>query len=253
MRIVLVIIFSTVLFGCSTDEVVPCSGEGLNGQLCRAYRFYNEDGIGFTEYNYQGDTLVISEIYDTDSRLQKTVVQRLANNQTVAITEQFPAAESRVKTFHYNEIDSLFLVVYGANDSSLVINYENGKRKIEDMVIDSEVMARKEYRYFQDDGELYRISFYLGTDSLLSYQNYDYFTSNGMNQYRVSVYNPDFSLVGRRLFSFTQDGLIKTMEFRLADNQISATDNYIYDGSGMLQELQSQRNGATSKTVYVYH
>lgn len=252
MRLLILTVFTCCFWSCSTDDVIPCSEDGIPGELCRVYRFYNDDAVGYTEFDYQGDTTVIQDFYSPNSRLQKSVVERFVNARLVALTEQFPEEESRVQTFHYNDFDSLFLVVYGANDSSLVISYENVKRKTEDLMINAEVIRRKEYRYFQDGGDLYRVSFYLGTDSLLRYQNYDYFSGNGVNQYRESVYNPDFSLIGRRLYTFTQSGLIKSMEFRLENGTVAETANYIYSGSGKLEEAHSELNGIPSKSIYVY-
>lgn len=252
MRILIFLLILSSFWGCSTDEVIPCGEDGIPGELCRVYRFYDDDAVGYTEFDYQEDTTVIQDFYSPNSRLQKSVVQRFTNGRIVALTEQFPEAESRVQTFHYNDFDSLFLVVYGANDSSLVISYENGRRKTEDLMMDSEVIRRKEYRYFQDGQDLYRVSFYLGIDSLIRYQNYDYFSSNGISQNRVSVYNPDFSLVGRRLYTFTQNGLIKSMEFRLGNGTIAESANYIYSGSGKLEEVSTELNGIPSKSIYVY-
>ncbi len=239
-----------LLWGCQQDELAPCLEDGPEGKLCREYRYFNDDPVGYVEFGHFGDSLLVSSIYNNSHRLQKTTKQWYLNNRISVIAEQYPDQETRVQTWHYNDLDSLSAIVHGANDSSLVVNYENGKRQRESYWVDDSLIFYFEYRYFQDDGKLYRIYRYVGNDSLTGYRNFEYF-STGQN--RVSYYTAANELIGRRVFRFSQNGLINSMEFTAADGTVTERTEYFYDAAGNLTEKTELRSGTLQKSIYLYH
>jgi hypothetical protein len=248
-------IFSLLLFflvSCAPDELIPCSEDGPSGELCREYRYYNDDPQGYVEFEYLGDS-VVSSLYDQHSILQKTIIERFEDGRIISVTSQYPDQGSVVGTYHYNEMDSLFLIVYGANDSSLQISYVDGKRFRETRLIEEVMVGYIEYRYFQDDGKLYRKSLFDANDSLINYRNFDYFNTNGIERYRATEYSAEHELIGRRLFTFSQNGLISSMEYKLADGTVAETMGYLYDSAGKLTEQSGTSYSNTSKSVYLYH
>lgn len=247
------ILFIFLLAGCSEDTLVPCNSGQQTGKLCREYRYYNDQPQGFVQYHHQGDSVLVLEIYDQQSVLEKTVREQFVNGKTTVITEQFPGEVSRVQSLHYNEFDSLSLIVYGANDSSLIITYQEGKRYRETMMADDLPVRYTQYRYYQDDGMLYRITEYDGNDSILSYRNFDYFNGNDGTFYRATLYTSAHELIGRKRYGFSQSGLISSMEFRLVDGTLAESMEYIYDSAQMLTEVHGQRFANTSKSVYLYN
>lgn len=243
----------SLLYGCTEDVLVPCSSDQPPGRICREYRYFNNEPQGFVEFDHFGDSLLVSTIYNENSGVEKTIREQFDNGQLIAVTEQFPDRNSRVETWHYNEFDSLSLIIYGANDSVLHISYEDGKRFRESLLVNDAVAYYKEYRYFEDDGMLYRVSDYDADDSLLGYRNYDYFSGNEGSFYRTTHYTGNYELIGRTRYGFTQLGLISSMEFRLADGTLAASKTYIYDAAGKLIEEKGQRFNNSSKSVYLYH
>lgn len=223
------------------------------GRICREYRYYNDEPQGYVDYSYEGDSVVMRSIYDQNHSLEKTVIHRFEGSLLSVITEQFPSRASNVTSFHYNEFDSLQLVVYGANDSSMVISYENGKRLRETTLVNELPTHHTDYRYFQDDGLLYRITERNGSDTILSYRNFDYFSSNQTDFYREKRYTAAHQLIGIKRFSFSQNGLISSMEFRLTNGTVVQSKEYIYDSAGNLTEEIGFDYGNTSKSVYLYH
>ena len=157
---------------------------------------------------------------------------------------------SQVQSWHYNAFDSLESKVFGANDSSIQISYEGSKRSEQRFFHDGELNRYLVYRYYQDDGELYRISMYDGNDSLVRYWNFDYFSSGHK---RVSYYRSNHSFIGRSVFSFSQLGLITSREFTNPEGQITSGENYIYDVAGKLIEESSFNLDQTTKTIYLYY
>lgn len=237
------------LTSCSTDPFTPCLEEGIAGNLCREYRYLNNRAQGYVAYKVNGDSATVSDFYNQNSKLTKTVIERLENGQTKVIAEQYVNKPSRIQTWHYNEIDSLWKVVYGGNDSVMEISYENGKRLRETYYHAGELNRFFQYRYYQDDGKLYRIYAY-GKDSVqLSYRNFEYF-STGQN--RVSYFTANHKLIGRRVYS-SANGLPQWIEFRDSTGTVTERTDYIYDSSFKLVEKTEIKSKQTYKSVFIYH
>ena len=250
MNRIVFIFLITILAACQTDPILPCNEEGPVGKICREYRYSNDVAIGYVEYEYENESKITANIFNQQSNITKTVVEQFENGKTSIIAEQYPTSDSKVQTWHYNETDSLFLIFYGFNDSTLEIMYENGKRIREDYFHSDSLDRWVAYRYYQDDGKLYRKSFYSKSDSLLFYENYQYF-STGQN--RVTYFSPNHQIIGRRVYRFSQLGLITSVEFTNAEGVIGERADYIYDAAGKLTEQTSSVLGQTSKSVYLYY
>jgi len=246
----LLFVFVTIAFtSCSTDGLVPCKKEGAEGRLCREYRYFDGSPSGYIEFDYKGDSLVISDYYDSNSKPIKTIRSYFENGRTKIISEQYPNQDSRIQTWHYTNFDSLETIVYGANDSVLEITYANGKRLTETYFHAGVLNRSFQYRYFLDDGKLYRI-YAMGADSVqLSYRNFEYF-STGQN--RVSHFTADHKLIGRRVFD-SLNGLIKSVEFTDSTGTIAERADYIYDSAFNLIEKTELNSNQTYKSVFLYY
>ncbi|MCF8461036.1 MAG: hypothetical protein K9G46_09940 [Flavobacteriales bacterium] len=249
MKKVLIAFMGIAFSACSTDGLIPCDKEGTIGKLCREYRYLNDLPEGYVEFDQQGDSLLISDYYNQNLRLIKTIRHQSENGQTIVISEQYPNEDSRIQTWHYNEIDSLEQIVFGANDSVVQIDYEQGKRYREAYLRGAELNRYFEYRYYQDDGKLYRIYAYTSTDSLLSYSQFDYF-STGQN--RVSYFTSDHKLRGRRVYN-SQNGLISSIQFMDTTGTVTERADYIYDAAFNLTEKTERKGELTYKSVFLYY
>lgn len=249
MRTNLLLFIILGFIGCSTDGLIPCSEGGVEGKLCKEYRFLNDAPQGYVSFEHGGDSVLTSRFFNSASQLQKTIVQRFEGGKTSIIAEQWPEKESSVRTYHYNEMDSLAFVYYGANDSVMELSYEDGKRKRVAIFHQGELKRYDEYRYFLDDGKLYRIYSYNDSDSLLSYLSYEYFSSGHV---REAHYTADNTFLGRRTFSFAPNGLITSVEFTDSLGQVSGRIDYFYEGL-RLTEKTSSSFGNTSKSEFLYY
>jgi hypothetical protein len=250
MNRLIAILFFALLSACQTDLLLPCEEEGPVGNICREYRYSGGSAIGFVEYEYDSQASITSRIFDQQSNLTKTIIERFENGKTTLIAEQYPDVPSKVQTWHYNEMDSLFLIYYGFNDSTLEITFENEKRIREDYFHSDSLDRWVAYRYYEDDGKLYRKSFFSAPDSMLHYENYQYF-STGQN--RISYYTPNHQLIGKRVFLFSQLGLITSIEFTNAQGAVTDRTDYIYDSAGKLSEKSRLGFNQISKSVYLYY
>ncbi|MGB0368851.1 MAG: hypothetical protein ACPGD8_05570 [Flavobacteriales bacterium] len=250
MNRLLFILCALVVTACQTDPLLPCNADGPVGKVCREYRYANGSGVGFVEYEYEGESVITTNIFNQQSNPVKTVVQRFENGQTTVIAEQYPDQPSNVQTWHYDEMDSLFLVYHGFNDSTLEITYEQGRRIREDYFNTDSLDRWVAYRYYQDNGKLYRKSFHNNQNLLLYYEIYDYFSTG---QDRISYFDPNNQLIGRRVFRFSQLGLVTSMQYTLANGQITEHADYIYDAAGKLTEQTLTVAQRATKSVYLYY
>jgi len=249
MRKLLLGFVAIAFSACSTDGLVLCEKEGTEGNLCREYRYLNNAPQGYIEFRHEGDSVAISDYFNTSSKLIKTIREHFENERIIVISEQYPNETSRVQTWHYNELDSLDRVVFGANDSVVRIEYEQGKRKREEYFHESELDRYFEYRYYQDDGKLYRIYDYTANDLLLSYRQFDFF-STGQN--RISYFTSEHKLTGRRVFN-SQNGLVASVEFTDTTGTVTERADYLYDAAFNLIEKTERRGDQTYKSVFLYY
>lgn len=243
-------LFLSIAFaGCSTDELAPCGEDGMEGELCREYRYFNGNAEGYVTYERDGDTLAISDFYDQHSKLIKTRTEQFEDGQTKVISEQYPNGPSRIQTWHYNAMDSLWRIVFGANDSVLTISYENGKRLREAYFHAGELNRYFDHRYYQDDGKLYRIYAYNKDSVQLSYRNFDYFSTG---QKRVSHFTTKHKLIGRRVYR-TENGLLRSIQFTDSTGTVTERADYTYDATFNLTEKTAMKAGLTYKSVFLYY
>lgn len=243
------LVLIVLITACTTDVPVPCGDEGPVGTVCREYRYFNDVPKGFVTFNRMGDTLAVSNFYNEHSGLVKTVTEQLENGQTTLIAEQFPKKPTQVQTWHYNELDSLWKIVFGANDSVLEVLYEGGKRFREAYYHAGELNRFFDYRYYQDDGKLYRVYAY-GKDSILqSYRHYEYF-STGQN--RVSTFTANNALIGRRVYR-SENGLLSSIQFTDSAGTITQRADYVYNASFNLIERTQREGNQTYKSVFLYY
>lgn len=245
-HLLLLIVLAT---SCTIDVPAPCGDEGNLGSICREYRYVNGSPKGYITFARKGDSLAVSDFYNEHSRLVKTVTERFENGQTKVIVEQFPKEPSRVQTWHYNAIDSLWKVVFGANDSVLEVVYEDGKRLREAYFHAGELNRFFDYRYYQDDEKLYRVYVY-GKDSVLqSYRHYEYY-STGQN--RISYFTASNILIGRRVYR-SENGLLNSIQFTDSTGIITQRADYVYDSSFNLIERTERQGNQTYKSVFLYY
>lgn len=242
---------AVLIASCTSDVLVPCeTGTGPSGKLCREYVFEEQQGQGFIEWTYLSDTMTVATYFDAGSIEQKSVERRYENGLLHVIVESYPNGETNVRSLHYNDMDSLSAIVYGANDSSMQVTYENGKRLRETHVTDEQVTGYSVYRYYQDDGRLYRILNYNSTDSLLSYRQLDYFDSG---QQRTSFFTSNHQLLGRRVFRFSQPGLITSTVFTNNEGTETERIEYFYDSGHKLTERITETPLRKLSSRFIYY
>ncbi len=252
MKRTIYILYALIFFSsCSTDVIIPCDEtDEHSGNLCREYRYYNSSSVGYVEFEYKGDTAIVSYFYNQNNSLEQTTTEKLVDGRTSIITKQFPNAPSLIQSWHYNDMDSLAMIVYGGNDSLVEITFENGKRKNEFYYHNSILNRYNVYQYYQDDGKLLQISVFNAEDSLISYRKFEHFSTG---QIRTTFYTSEQELIGRLVRSYSAQGLIIFSEFTAESGQVTEREDYSYDGAGKLTEQSGFIGNHSSKSVYLYY
>ncbi|MBL4587116.1 MAG: hypothetical protein JKX84_08695 [Flavobacteriales bacterium] len=236
---------------CTRDELVPCDKYGgIQGNMCREYRFVNGSSVGYLEFEHKGDTAIFTSFYNENNVLQQTSVKRFEDGRINAIATQFPDGPSLVQSWHYNELDSLSIIVFGANDSLIKVTYEEGQRVRETYSSDSVVSRYTRYQYFQADGVLFKVSDYNGKDSLLRYRILEDF-SNGKK--RINYFAGNNVNLGYRISDFSNSGLITSSEFRDATGIVTETATYLYNAKDNLTERAETTANSSSKSIFLYY
>jgi len=108
MKQLFFVLISIVLVACSTDLLAPCDDDGPVGELCREYRYFNGGAEGYVEFKLYGDSVAVSDFYNQNSRLVKTITERLE----VAKPKLFPN-NFRMKHLAFRRFITMPLIVFG--------------------------------------------------------------------------------------------------------------------------------------------
>jgi len=239
------------LSSCSQDVEVPCDKfGGIQDNLCREYRYVNGKSIGFLEFEYKGDSALVASFYNTNAALLQTTTTRLKDGRTNVIVTDYPDRKSLVESWHYNEMDSLNRIVFGANDSVVEMTYEDGNRILEAHFTDSILKRYTVYHFYLNENVLFRVSDFNGQDSLLRYKTIENF-SNGIR--RVDYFDGNDLSSGHWRFRLSPTGLVISGEFRDENGDVAKTETYSYNSSSNPVEHIETKADQTSKSVFLYY
>jgi len=253
LKSLLSILMPLLLMGCGPDVLLPCE-EGdaeLSGLLCREYRYVNGSPIGYLEYAHRGDSAIDISTYDTQAILQKTSTERYSNGQLRTVVERFSNGSRVVRSYNYLSNDSLECLVFGAADSTEYFLYdEMGRRSRAERRTGETLTGAVDYRYFEDEDALYRITMRNGMDSILEYRNHEYFTDGRV---RIEHFGADHAFKGYTLRQWTADGQLLTSYF--TDPEMVTTERleFIYDAQGRPTERIAKGTSGSDRSVFMYH
>ena len=245
------LIFMMVFSSCGVDEIIPCSADAMHsGKLCREYRYSNGNPVGYVEYSYSGDTIIDRTFFDNDGNLVKSITERYSNGLLQAKVERLENGTTTVGSYHYLSNDSLECIVFGAVDSSHCLSYLKNKRvRLEHFHGESRVRYQ-EYRYYEDDGRLFRISYFNQDDSPIQYSTYSYYFGGIV---RIDYANSSFEPLGYEVLNFSEEKYLETSQFTDTTGQITNRLDQVYDASNRLSESIEESTFRTSRILFLYN
>jgi hypothetical protein len=247
----LVLIFIVVFSSCGVDEIIPCSADAMHsGKLCREYRYSNGSPVGYVEYSYSGDTILDRTFFDNNGNLVKSITERYSNGLLQAKVERLENGTTTVGSYHYLSNDSLECIVFGAADSSQCLSYINGKRVNVEYFHGEFRVRYQEYRYYEDDGRLFRISYFNQDDSLVHYRTYDYYFGGIV---RIDYANPNHAHLGFEVLNYLDEQYLETSQFTDTTGRITHRLEHVYDENKRLSESMEESTFGTSRILYLYN
>jgi hypothetical protein len=247
----LVVIFVLVFSSCGVDEIIPCSSDAMHsGKLCREYRYSNGSPVGYVEYSYSGDTTIDQTFFDNDGNLVKSITERYSNGLLQAKVERLENGTTTVGSYHYLSNDSLECIVFGAADSSQCLSYVNGKRVKVEYFHGESRNRYQEYRYYEDDARLFRISYFNQNDSLIQYRTYGYYFGGIV---RIDYANSSFEPLGYEVLNFSDEQYLESSQFTDTTGRITHRLEQVYDASNRLSESIEESTLGTSRILYLYN
>jgi hypothetical protein len=251
-NIAFVITMLTLMAGCTADQPVECEpADGLEGKLCREYRFENGTSVGYVQYAYRGDTAIDLSHFDPSHSLRKTETRSFWEGQLRSVVERFPDGSRVVRSYNYLPNDSLECIVYGMVDSTVCLDYDDIQRAVRKTYVAEGQLTRSiEYRYFEDEDRLYRISFLDANNSIIEYRNHIYFFDGTV---RIEHYSGNNTFIGHAVERFRADGKLSSRQFSDSDGVASENTEWVYDAIGRLVERSSIKAFSNERTVFLYH
>lgn len=243
----------TVLFtGCMADQPIECEPiAGSEGKLCREYRYENDASVGYVQYTYQGDTAIDQSHFDPFHSLRKTETRSYWDGQLRSKVERFADGSRVVRSYNYLPSDSLECIVFGMVDSTVCFDYDGLDRRILETHAIGDVVTRStEFRYFEDEDRLYRVSFRDANDSITEYRNHIYFFDGTV---RIEHFSSNHTFLGHAVENWTTDGRLLQWQFSDTTGVVIETKVWLYDAHGRLVERISQRAFSNSRSLFLYH
>ena len=217
---------------CSVDELPPCDGIGVSGEICKEYQYVYGDFNGSNYYEYDSDSELLTRIvtkgkngseegttaYEYDS-LQRVVGIALEDINGRVLTE---------KSFEFNEAGYLVKErVEGQSNTTLDVIIENDLIIAEKFTEGSSIVWIDSLEYFLGTISLYRkIRFINGEISQITYfEEY----SNNVKEEKVT--NSNGIIQSKRVMNFDgNDNMIEELFYSGAGTLLKRTV-YTYEGN----------------------
>jgi YD repeat-containing protein len=243
---------AALMAGCMADQPVECEPVvGAEGKLCREYRYENGNSVGYVQYAYRGDTAIDLSHFDPFHSLRKTETRSYWEGQLRSVAERFADGSRVVRSYSYLPGDSLECIVFGMVDSTVCFGYDALHRRIRETHATGDTVTRSiDYRYFEDEDRLYRISFRDASDSITEYRNHIYFFDGTV---RIEHFAGEHTFLGHAVEQWAPDGRLLSRRFSDTTGTVTATAEWRYDPQGRLTERISQEAFRSVRSILLYH
>ncbi len=254
----LVFILSVLLASCSVDEFSPCDDvQGMEGLLCKEFRFENSASIGYLTYYYNSEKQLSRIDYKAvDGGLKKYDILTYENGK-ISVIRSYDAEGKLMeeKEYKYDALSNL----------SNVSHIENGVEVAYKQFEYTDTLLQKEscfnynqlenytvYQYYNGETNIYRKSVYSASNELLSYTNIEYFVNN---YERHNHYTGDHVFTGYDVYVFDANKNITRSSVYDFNGKLMSYIEYTYNASGQLDvSNQYDEDGKLRKNnKYIYH
>jgi hypothetical protein len=254
----LVFILSVFIASCRVDEFSPCDdAPGMEGLLCKEFRFENSESIGYLAYYYNSDKQLTRKDYNATSGELKKYDTFAYENGQISIERSYDSEGKLLlqKDYLYDALSNL----------SNVYHIENGVEVAYKQFEYSDTLLQKEssfnynqlenytvYQYYNGETNLYRKSVYSASNELLNYTTIEYFVNN---YERHNHYTGNHVFTGYDVFVYAvNDNITRSSVYDFTGKLMSYID-YVYNTKGQLDvSNQYDEDGKLRKNnKYIYN
>lgn len=228
----LTFLYCLILFGCSVDELPPCEGEGIEGEICKEYQYVFGRYNGVNDYQYDLITELVSNV--TTKRKNGSVegVTRYSYNDDNQITlinledSKGNVLTSKLTTYN-DEGEVLSVKITGQVDTELKYIYSNEVLIAQEFKESGVASWVDSLEYYSETTDLYRKLRY--SDGNLSQIVYFDSFANNINEERIA--NPNGIIQSKKVIRFDEfNNVLEELNYS-GSNTLLGRVVYVYDGN----------------------
>ncbi len=254
----LVFVSFILLSSCRVDDFSPCDdAPGMEGLLCKEFRFENNVSIGYLAYYYNAEKHLSRKDYKAvDGELKKYDTFIYENGKLSKEQSYDENAKMLLeKEYHYDAFSNLSNVYHiedGVEVSYKSFEYTDTLLQKESNFNHTELENYTVYQYYNGETNLYRKSLYSAAGELLSYTNIEYFVNN---YERHNHYNGSHAFTGYDVFNFDEAGNLTRSSVYDATGKLLSYIEYSYNADGQLDiSKEYDEDGILRKNnKFIYH
>ncbi len=254
----LFILFSVFLASCSVDEFSPCDdAPGMEGMLCKEFRFENSASIGYLAYYYNSEKQLTRKEYKANSGELKKYDTFTYDNGNISVERSFDAEGKLLeeKEYQYDALLNLSNVYHIENGVEVAykqFEYSDTLLQKESSFNHSQLENYTVYQYYNGETNLYRKSVYSASNELLNYTNIEYFVNNFE---RHNHYTGNHSFTGYDVFVFDANENITRLSVYDFSGKLLSYIEYSYNTSGQLDVTNEydEEGKLRKNNQYIYH
>ena len=238
------LMFLSCLFfvSCAVDELPPCNGEGVLGEICKEYQFVFGRYNGVNDYQYDLISELVTDI--TTKRKNGSVegVTRFSynDNQQVSLVtlEDSKGNElTRKKTTYNTEGDVLLIKITGQVNTELIYKYSNDLLITQELKENSVTLWLDSLEYYSGTTNLYRKLRYV-KHNLSQIVFYDSFANNIKEE---KIANANGIIQSKKVFRFDDfNNILEELSYSSFNSLISRVV-YVYE-DGLLERVERYNN-----------
>lgn len=238
------LMFLSCLFfvSCAVDELPPCNGEGVLGEICKEYQFVFGRYNGVNDYQYDLISELVTDI--TTKRKNGSVegVTRFSynDNQQVSLVtlEDSKGNElTRKKTTYNTEGDVLLIEITGQVNTELIYKYSNELLITQELKENSVTLWLDSLEYYSGTTNLYRKLRYV-KNNLSQIVFYDSFANNIKEE---KIANANGIIQSKKVFRFDDlNNILEELSYS-SFNSLIGRVVYVYE-DGLLERVERYNN-----------
>ncbi len=254
----LFIFLAVFVASCSVDEFSPCNdAPGMEGMLCKEFRFENNASIGYLAYYYNSEKQLTRMDFKANDGQLKKYDTFIYENGNISVERSYDAEGKLLneKEYQYDALSNLSNVYHIENGVEVAykqFEYSDTLLQKESSFNHSQLENYTVYQYYNGETNLYRKSVYSASNELLSYTNIEYFVNN---YERHNHFTGNHIYTGYDVFVFDAGKNITRSSVYDYTGKLMSYIEYTYNASGQLDiSNQYDEDGKLRKNnKYIYH